>query len=341
MNTNPMKATIKNILYCSLYYTGIFFLFLKVFVNSKKNYPIIILTYHRVVKTLKREINSSTAINHPLKNFKREMNFLKRWFSVVALDEAVAMVKSGVLPQKPTVAITFDDGFEDNYFLAYPVLKSLCLPATIFLTAGFIGTDKLPWVDEIDQVFSKTDKRSVQLNSNFNNKVFPLRTIREKRKAFEQIVPKLKHLMYSKRVKLVDDIMRALAAPAAGKRRMLGWHEIQEMSRDGVAFGAHTMSHPILSKMSLEDAKKEIIESKRAIERELKVDVKHFAFPNGKRGDFSPELQQYCKEIGFESVCSCVYGSNKADADVFMLKRISPGKNFPVFVIDLVRAFYR
>lgn len=336
-----MKTIVKNIIYFTLYYTGIFFLFLKAFVRNKKNYPVVILTYHRVVKTLKHEINSSTAINHPLKNFKREMNFLKRWFSVVALDEAVAMVKSGALPKKPTVAITFDDGFEDNYLLAHPVLKSLCLPATIFLTAGCIGTDRLPWVDEIDQAFAAADKRSVQLNSNFHNKVFPLRTMHEKRKAFEQIVPKLKHLMYSKRVKLVDDIMRALAAPAAGKRRMLGWHQIQEMSRDGIAFGAHTMSHPILSKMSLEDAKKEILESKRAIERGLTADVKHFTFPNGKRGDFSPELQQYCKEIGFESVCSCVYGSNKADADVFFLKRISPGRNFPIFAIDLVRAFYR
>ena len=336
-----MKSLIKNTLYYTLYYTGLVHLFLKAYWLRRKNYPVVILTYHRIVKDYSREVNTAKSINHPVENFRKEMQFLKKWFNVVSLDEVAAIIKGKKPADKPTVAITIDDGFDDNYSLAYPVLKSLGLPATIFLTAGCINTSRLPWVEELDEAFAATDRESMQLNSVFKNKVFALRTLKQKQSAYEYIVPKLKHLTYSKRREIIADISQALGVPKTFKRRMLNWQEVKEMAENNITFGAHTMTHPILSRMSLFDAKKEIFDSKQVIERALNKPVKHFAFPNGRLEDFSPELKAYCKDIGFESICACAYGPNRQDADVFMLRRISPGRNFPTFVIDLIRSFYR
>ena len=101
------------------------------------------------------------------------------------------------------------------------------------------------------------------------------------------------------------------------------------------------MTHPILSTMPIKDAKQEICNSKYLIEEKLGQKIKHFAFPNGGLSDFTPELESYCKEIGFESVSTAIYGSNRVNSDVYALKRISPGKNMPIFAVDLVRSFLK
>jgi len=110
------------------------------------------------------------------------------------------------------------------------------------------------------------------------------------------------------------------------------------MAKNGITIGSHSHTHPILSRMPVVKAKEEIFNSKKIIEENLGIKVKHFAFPNGREEDFSEELRDYCREIGFESVASVIYGMNEpSDGNRSVLKRISA--TAPVWMLagELVR----
>ena len=336
-----MKSLLKQIICFILYYCGIAQIILRFLISKKKNLPVIIMIYHRIAENINKEINTELTINHPLAKFKREMRFLRRHFNIVSLDEAVEIIKKREYPNRPTLAVTFDDGFEDNYKLAFPVLKELNIPATIFLTAGLIGSDELSWEDKIGEAILQTKKKHLLLNSCFNGEIFSLKDIVAKRNAHSCITEKMKEIDYSLQVKITEEIIAQLGQPGKNHIRMLNWPEINEMSAHRITFGAHTMMHPVLSRMPLESAKKEIQESKQIIEQKIGQRVEHFAFPNGRREDFTLVLNDYCRHIGFKSVLTAVYGNNALGSDVYALKRLSPGRSMPIFAVDLIRGFLR
>lgn len=121
---------------------------------------------------------------------------------------------------------------------------------------------------------------------------------------------------------------------------MLNWNEVIEMSRNGVSFGAHTVNHPILSKMELSEAKREIFESKMEIEARIGGKVKYFAIPNGKIEDFSDELKEYCKEIGISTVVSTEPGVVSKQSDPYFLRRVSPPSPIYIFACELARYMF-
>jgi peptidoglycan/xylan/chitin deacetylase (PgdA/CDA1 family) len=102
----------------------------------------------------------------------------------------------------------------------------------------------------------------------------------------------------------------------------LSWPEILEMARDNISFGSHTVTHPILTRMPVVDAVREITDSKETIERHLKVPVKLFAYPNGSRTDFNGTIKDILKQIGFCCAVSTLWGANDRDTDAFELRRV-------------------
>ena len=106
-----------------------------VFLWAKAQYVVPIIMYHKI------DGNSlSSKLSVSPKSFRVQMTFLKRYnYNVVKLEDVSEPVKKNRFKSK-TIAITFDDGYEDNYFNAYPVLKELGLPATIFIITGMVGT---------------------------------------------------------------------------------------------------------------------------------------------------------------------------------------------------------
>ena len=123
---------------------------------------------------------------------------------------------------------------------------------------------------------------------------------------------------------------------------MLNWNEVKQMAQDGITIGSHGHTHSILSRMPIEKARGDIYDSKRTIEENLGVKVKHFAYPNGREEDFSEELKEYCQEIGFESVSTAIYGVNgPLNGNALALKRV--GAISPVWLLagELVREFLK
>jgi peptidoglycan/xylan/chitin deacetylase (PgdA/CDA1 family) len=105
---------------------------------------------------------------------------------------------------------------------------------------------------------------------------------------------------------------------------MLTWDEVKVMHQRGVSFGSHTVTHPILSKISADEAKKEIDESKRIIEEKLRIPIRSFAYPNGRKEDFSEATKILLREAGYSCALTTIFGANESDQDLLELRRATP-----------------
>jgi len=300
-----------------------------------------ILFYHRFSKD---SANDFELPHLRIRDFEKQMWHIKNWYKVITMDELADRLASKRKNGTPCVAITIDDGYFNNYTLAYPILKRLNLPATIYLSTGFVGTKKSTWVDEVMDMFLISKKESISLPELFDNEVFDLSTPEKKREAFLKLFEKMLSIEHERKTSLMEELLKILDVEEDiknnAKRKMLVWSEIIEMSGNNISFEAHTVSHPTLSKMELSEAKREILESRNEIEMKIGSKVKHFAIPNGKIEDFNEELKEFCKEIGFETVVSTEPGIVSAKSDPYFLKRINPSPPIYIFACELARYMF-
>src|SRR5438477_1528660 len=140
-----------------------------------------VLAYHKVSP----DPHPFFEPDHPTA-FEQHMRFLSRCYRVMPLMELVERNRRGDIPHR-AVAITFDDGYRDNYQYAFPILKKYGLPATIFVTTGAIETGKLLWHDRIFDAFRYTAVTRARLKS-FEFPELILEPIEARRRALELVV---------------------------------------------------------------------------------------------------------------------------------------------------------
>lgn len=340
----PLKKRAQRILYFILFYSGLLHLFLLLFKKLKRNHAAVVLMYHRIIDDRAEDhLYKNPSVHHGVRDFEREMAFLSRWLRVASMDEIARRVHNGRPFPEPCAAVTFDDGYRDNHDLAWPILKRYGLPATIYLTTDLVGTGKRTWFDRIEYALLTTREKTVLLPRLFGDAPIDIADAEGKRRANALISKALKRVDEKEKRALLDALFRSLKVEENGEhlpsRRMLNWDEVRRMSRGGVAFGAHTASHPILTRMPVEEAKREIRSSKRILERETGRGVRHFAFPNGMRDDFSEELKDFCREEGFETIAAAEHGFVDAASDPWFLRRFSANPPLYVFACELMKLF--
>jgi peptidoglycan/xylan/chitin deacetylase (PgdA/CDA1 family) len=276
--------------------------------------------------------------------FEKQMRLVKRWYSVISMDELDKRLSSGENVVLPSVVVTIDDGYLNNYKLAFPVLKKLNMPSIIYLTTGFIGTNNALWVDDLMNMLLSTKSEALRLPEPPGERILNISNRSKKGDAFKILFKLMLQLEHERKLLIMQKLSKSLGVEEISKnsveRKMLSWNEVIEMSKNNISFGAHTVSHPTLSRMDVEEAKREICESKEDIEVRIKGKVRHFAVPNGKVEDFSDELKEYCKKIGMSTVVSTESGVVCKQSDAYFLRRISPPPAIYVFACELVRYMF-
>lgn len=253
---------------------------------------------------------------------------LRDWYHPVALGDAVQRLASGEPLPPHAVAVTVDDGYRDFFETAHPVFAAYGISATVYLVTGFLDGHLWLWVDQVQYAFRHT--RHTQLRLDLPGcPPFEATLESEERRsaAARRLCEALKGLRNQDRLSVLAALPELLgvgipARPPAADAP-LTWEQVRLLARQGVEFGAHTATHPILSRVeSAADLAQEIGGSKRRLEEMLGTPVRHFCYPNGRAVDISPEAVGAVREAGYHTAVTTVTGANFRGADRLDLHRV-------------------
>ena len=213
----------------------------------------VVLCYHR--------IGQPDVLTTSPEKFARDLAFLQANHECLTVQELCRKLRSGKALARPLAAVTFDDGYRDNYTLGVPLLQAAGVPATFFVSTGFMSTTR----------------------------VF------EHDKEAQQDFPKLT------------------------------WDDLRAMQNDGFEIGSHTVNHADMGQVNEAQLQTELQESLMALNQELGVSPRAFAFPYGKPQNMTQRAISLARETGYYAVMAAYGGDNTRGTDGFPLQRVDAG----------------
>lgn len=271
-----------------------------------------------------------------LDDFITQMRYLRDHYRPTPLDELAAMLESGsVMPH--TVAVTFDDGYKSNYDLAFPVLKKLGIPATVFVTSGFVlrreKHRRYLWPDFISAILESNAGDSLDLGP-FGLDQYDLTSARNTYGSRNDICEYLKSIPSAEREKIIASLYDRYGAGIDDNRfvdyQPMETEEVKNLAQSGlITIGAHTRTHAILSRLEPDLLEDEIVGSKEDLERITGGPVTQFAYPNGRWADVNHEALAVTAR-NFDCAVTTEAGLNRPGQNKYLLRRIGIGGNLGV-----------
>jgi peptidoglycan/xylan/chitin deacetylase (PgdA/CDA1 family) len=288
----------------------------------RKRKPRVIIGYHRVLPHEKAtEYMAQSSMWTTPQSFEKQIQWMKRIGLVVSLAE---IVRHDISFSKPVFALTFDDGWKDNYDNAFPILQKYHVPATIFLATGAIESGHLFWPEELCY---KTKQAIAQNGPDDAFRFFKeCKTTRFLKQGKNDITILLD--VFIEHLKIIDaqerksaisiyySALRVDPGPVSGQ--MLTWADIGEMCKSNVSFGSHTHSHLILKGADPKAILNELVTSKKIIENHLSMECPFFCYPNAR---YNPDDDRLLKNAGFRYGITLNPSELKTSDSPFLLPR--------------------
>ena len=283
-----------------------------------------VIMYHGIIKD-PLMVNEWCFVDEH--SFRMQIAYLKKHFEIIFLSEAVERMRSGGI-KRPTAVITFDDGYQNNFDVAFPILLRERIPATIFLTTGLINTNDTVWHCYLNLALSQTRR----LHMEWNGFKFDLSTSDLKAKASVAIQESLKKFEHSQLMTTMRHIILELdedpdyLIETDSPFRMLNETAIVEMAGSGlIEFGAHTHNHAILSQLSDKERYNEVRQSIDAVYELTGRPCRYFAYPNGRAEDYNIETIRDLETCGIQIGVTTISGPNNRMTPAMELRRYGIG----------------
>ena len=284
---------------------------------------LLVFNYHRIGDAGSTALDSG-VYSATTAEFEWQMRYLRKRFSILSLDEVNELADGWGKARGPRVLITFDDGYKDNYELAFPILRALGVPAVFFLVSSYLDNPRIPWWDKIAYWVRSSQRTSLRINYP-KARELPLPAGQRR-----ETIRTLLKLFKSQVTQDPERFLRELEAecgpvPALPEAASLfvNRSEAREMIAGGMAIGSHTRSHAILSKLEPAAQLAELVESKTILSRECGTEVTALAFPVGGRKDFTPVTCELAAKAGYRTAYSFYGGLNgRAGFNPFDIKRV-------------------
>ena len=339
-----LRKFLKLLLARMLYYSGISWLYDQVIAQFVSSESILILMYHRVILNNDPERDYLQAGLYVTENtFFRQMQYISKKYRIMQLSEVVTLVRGGKrLPRKCAV-ITFDDGWKDNYTVAFPILRQYNIPATIFLTLDYIGSGKIFWFYQIS-ILLNAEKSHPDISRRFRESLrnfmadlklsdsIELSKFKDSQEDPDRMIEFLKLLRPDILASLANHLTEEFKLPLEtyAYDNMLNWAQILEMKNQNIEFGSHGLSHNILTQLSLQDAKYEIAQSRLCLKEKLDRDIDSFSYPNG---NYNEQIKSLVKSAGYLCALTTERNMKINGDDLFSLGRIGihEGKSVGIF----------
>jgi peptidoglycan/xylan/chitin deacetylase (PgdA/CDA1 family) len=275
---------------------------------------LIALTYHRIGNADETLYDSGT-FSCTAEQFEYQIESLNRRYRIATLEEILQMLSGNVGLSEPAVLITFDDGYIDNYQIVFPILRRHGVPGAFFLPTAFVGTGRLPWWDVIAYIVKGSPKKRICLH-------YPeARTFDLAKDGVDSCIMHILRLYKQPSMKdrdcFIDELEKACESSRPSidaERCFLSWDEAREMQQAGMAFGSHTHTHEILSKLPLERQQEEVVVSREILQHELRRNIDTLAYPVGARHAFTEDTIAALRRAGYRAAFSHYGGFNRPEA---------------------------
>lgn len=265
---------------------------------------ILIINHHRVGDAphtrFDREVFSATS-----DELDMQIKYFKKYLHVVSGEELENLVAGRTPLKQMHVAITFDDGYLDNYTNAFDVLRANDVGGAFFLVPEYVGTSHVPWWDEIAYLVRNTKKQQITLKS---PGLLTLKLDQNREPAIHSVLRHYKQPGNAQGAQLLEELRAEAGCDLpTPNRRFLSWQEAKEMKDAGMVIGSHTQTHRILGQISPDQQRWELEQSKKEIEENIGSEVSTLAYPVGTLGAFDGTTEEIARSLGY-NLCFSFYG---------------------------------
>ena len=303
----------------------------------------LILAYHRVGERLPSDPH---ALRVTPSSFSEQLTVLRRRWMPLRLEEIVSALHVGDLPPH-AVVVTFDDGYADNLECATPLLERYDVPATVFITTGYLGGRREFWWDELERILlhSASLPATLTLTIGGRTRRWRVGSLRDgdarppcaepwnvemrhaptaRHALYRALHPQLRPLEDTQRQAVLEQLRRwsGIDAGVRPTHRPLSVEELVRLAAGGrVDIGAHTVTHPVLAALPVAAQQREIQASKEQLEFLLGAPVNSFAYPYGSSQDYAQRTVALVRAAGFASACANIPEPVWQGSDPYQLPR--------------------
>lgn len=286
-----------------------------------------IVMYHSIVRDGSPYAKAAPGKYVEESVFVRSMEYVKRFCCPLSLAELVACHRKGSRFPRNAVVVTFDDGYANNLFRACPILSRLGIPATYFITTGFVdGTTSL-WTDIVDR--SVIEQGSLSGAAQSIDKRPDYLAPEPSALSLKDFKQRLKRMPVPQRSSLLRLMAsdRGYTGDAKDALEPLTWDQVRQLSATpGMAVAPHTVTHPVLSQVSAETGRREIADSLARLAEQGAHPAAFFAYPYGGGEDYSERYMRIVEELTFDCAVAAHPALVSGSEPLFALPRYE-GKN--------------
>lgn len=258
--------------------------------------------------------------------FEQHLDWMQKHNQLMSLADVVQYkIKHGKFPTN-AIVITVDDGYRDFYEVAFPILKRRGIPATFYVTTGFVNGDIWLWPDQIQWLLSQ--EHNYKGPYAVGDTVFSIEP--ERSEVWWPIVLQMLRVKNQDRIDCIHKLQESLGVklPIIPPARYApcNWDQLKEMQSAGIEIGGHSVTHPSLGSLEPIDARHEIQQSFDTLNEKLGVRPRTFCYPNGQPSDYSEEIKRYTKEVGYLAAVTAFSDCHGLSKD-FAWRRFVGGNN--------------
>jgi peptidoglycan/xylan/chitin deacetylase (PgdA/CDA1 family) len=256
--------------------------------------------------------------------FEAQCSHFQRYYSPISLSEAARCLAGGQPLPPNALVVTIDDGFRDFYRIAYPIARKYGVPCTVYLVSDFLEHKTWLWWSVIQYTLLHTPRTSWSAPDANRPLAVKFQSVAERMDAAGHVSNWLKKWNTAERLSYVKafpaEMSVELPAHPTPYFEPLTWDEVREMRRNGMEFGPHTQTHPLLPQLATQkELEHEIGGSRLVLEDRLQEQAGHFCYPNG---DYDERCRQIVRRLGMTTTVTCKPVLNGVGSDPLELGRI-------------------
>ena len=242
------------------------------------------------------------VVGHDPSELRRNLAYLRRRrYTLISLGELLRKLREGT-STKRAVAFTIDDGYFETGRVAAPIFAEFDCPVTTFVTTGFLDGKTWLWWDRLEFIFETTRRTELRARLGSDEFVYRLDSAEERAAASRDLSLRCQDASEADRLRCILELGREadVEVPATAPARFasLSWAEARSLEKQGMTFGPHTVTHPVLSSTADDQAESEIVESWRRLCQQVLHPTPVFCYPSGRHQDYGEREIAIVRELG-------------------------------------------